>query len=494
MVRFGRDLGPNVFGSGDSPDGRVAPNGSAPSQASLDPMNRDERTVFSVGAFAIALGAIFLAVFAIFIVNDEGTATSAGGGAAGAPAAAEINVELSEFALTPTTIDVPATGARLTISNIGNMAHNFTVPQLGLETGDIQPGGTATLLVPGDVGGTYDVICTIAGHADSGMRGIMNIGGTGATETADAGASEANDGSQPAMDPDEMDRLFLQGANSFPAKTEGHGGELMEPRIEDGVKVYDLTAEIVDWEISPGKIVKAWTYNGVVPAPRIELEVGDTVRINLQNNLPESTSIHFHGIRVPNTMDGVPPYTQPVVRPGDSYVYEFTTVEPAVGIYHSHMNGAIQLPNGLFGAFIIGEMPIPQVLQDKGITEITETVNMILNDAGTIGLSLNGKSFPGTEPYTLRVGETMMVHYYNEGLMSHPMHLHQPRGYIIAKDGIPLDVPMPGDTFNIAPGERYTVLYTATDPGVWAWHCHILSHAESPTGMFGMVTALIITA
>jgi manganese oxidase len=85
-----------------------------------------------------------------------------------------------------------------------------------------------------------------------------------------------------------------------------------------------------------------------------------------------------------------------------------------------------------------------------------------------------------------------MVHYLNEGLMAHPMHLHQPVGWVVAKDGIPLDEPMPGDTINIAPGERYTVLYKGTDPGVWAWHCHILNHAEGPQGMFGMVTALIV--
>ena len=86
---------------------------------------------------------------------------------------------------------------------------------------------------------------------------------------------------------------------------------------------------------------------------------------------------------------------------------------------------------------------------------------MVLNDAGTIGLSLNGKSFPATEPYTLKVGEVMEVNYFNEGLMAHPMHLHQPIGWIIAKDGVPLDQPIPGDTINVAPGERYTVLYKA---------------------------------
>jgi FtsP/CotA-like multicopper oxidase with cupredoxin domain len=87
----------------------------------------------------------------------------------------------------------------------------------------------------------------------------------------------------------------------------------------------------------------------------------------------------------------------------------------------------------------------------------------------------------------------MMVHYQNEGLMGHPMHMHQPVGWIVAKDGVPLLVPQPADTIWVSPGERYTVLYKAVDPGVWAWHCHILSHAEGPQGMFGMVTALIVT-
>jgi FtsP/CotA-like multicopper oxidase with cupredoxin domain len=137
-------------------------------------------------------------------------------------------------------------------------------------------------------------------------------------------------------------------------------------------------------------------------------------------------------------------------------------------------------------------MPIPQVLKDKGYTQVDKKVNMVLNDAGTIGLTLNGKSFPATEPYTLRVGQVMEVNYLNEGLLVHPMHLHQPVGWIIAKDGVPLLEPTPGDTILIAPGERYTVLYKAVEPGVWAWHCHILTHAETSTGMFGMVTALIV--
>jgi manganese oxidase len=284
-------------------------------------------------------------------------------------------------------------------------------------------------------------------------------------------------------------------ALEYPAKTEGIGGKLMEPTeiTADGTKVFDVTAMTVQWEVSPGKFVEATTYTDVVPAPEIHVEVGDMVRINFQNDLDESTDIHFHGIRVPNGMDGVDPYTQPAVPPGESFVYEFEALEPAVGIYHSHHNAQEQIPKGLFGAFTIGEMPIPEYLQDKGYTKVDKKVNMVLNDAGTIGLSLNGKSFPATEPYTLRIGEVMQVNYMNEGLTAHPMHMHQPMGWIIAKDGIPMDFPMPADTINVAPGERYTVLYKGTDVGVWAWHCHILTHAESSTGMFGMVTALIVT-
>jgi FtsP/CotA-like multicopper oxidase with cupredoxin domain len=117
---------------------------------------------------------------------------------------------------------------------------------------------------------------------------------------------------------------------------------------------------------------------------------------------------------------------------------------------------------------------------------------MVLNDAGTIGLTLNGKSFPGTEPLVLEAGDWVAADYYNEGLTAHPMHQHQFPQLVYAKDGIALDYPYWADTVNVAPGERYSVLFQAADPGVWVWHCHILTHVERDTGMFGMVTAVIV--
>src|SRR5688500_12135641 len=176
-----------------------------------------------------------------------------------------------------------------------------------------------------------------------------------------------------------------------------HGIRVPNTMARAGARRFDVTAEIVYWEVAPGKVVQAWPYNGPVPAPEIHVEVGDKVRVVLHNELPTGTVIHWHGIRVPNSMDGVPPFTQPAVMPGESFTYEFEALEPAVGIYHSH-NGANQVLDGLFGAFTIGQMRTPPELLEQGFAATPDqAINMVLNDAGAIGLSLNGKSFPATQ-------------------------------------------------------------------------------------------------
>jgi FtsP/CotA-like multicopper oxidase with cupredoxin domain len=156
-------------------------------------------------------------------------------------------------------------------------------------------------------------------------------------------------------------------------------------------------------------------------------------------------------------------------------------------MYHSHHAADIQVPKGLLGAFIIepkNRSKEPKVAQD---------VVMILNDA-LLGYTLNGKQFPATQPIVARRGDTIRVRFMNEGLLIHPMHLHGMPMRVIAKDGWPLPQSYLSDTLNIAPGERYDVLVRATEEGVWAFHCHILNHAESREGMHGMVTALIVKA
>ena len=256
--------------------------------------------------------------------------------------------------------------------------------------------------------------------------------------------------------------------------------------LADGTKEFRLTTKIVKWEVEPGKVVDAWTYNGTVPGPTIKVDAGDKVRIVVGNELPESTAVHFHGIRVPNAMDGVPDISQDPIKPGGTFTYAFTADRIAVGMYHSHHDAQMQVPNGLAGAFLVGEMPRPRNVR------VTQTIPMMLNDSRVIGLSLNGKSFPATAPILAKNGAWIEVHYLNEGGMSHPMHLHGLDQLVTAKDGYPLPEPYLADTLVVAPGERYTVLVRADLDGVWAWHCHILSHAENETGMFGMVTAMIV--
>jgi len=108
------------------------------------------------------------------------------------------------------------------------------------------------------------------------------------------------------------------------------------------------------------------------------------------------------------------------------------------------------------------------------------------------GFTLNGKGFPATQPLTAKVGQKVRIRYMNEGQMIHPMHLHGMPQQVFAKDGWNLPQPYMCDTVNIAPGERYDSIVDCTEAGVWAFHCHILSHAEGPTGMYGMVTVLIV--
>ena len=460
---------------------------AAPHDVTPTPSGGGDRMVINWLAFIVAVAALCAAFWAMKARSDDGS--SGGSGTAAATAVAPVDVGLSEFKFSPEMVMLPTGGGVLHLVNNGTAVHSVSIQPSGRASGDIQPGQSKDLDLTGLNDGTYSMLCDIAGHAAAGMTGQLMIGGTAGAASAASGATETT------MSWQDMDAAMAAVAKSFPAATAGHGGDELAPTVlADGTKEFDLTASIVKWEVAPGKFVDAWTYNGVVPAPTIHVQSGDKVKIVLDNQLPESTVIHFHGIQVPNAMDGVDPYTQDPVQPGQTFTYEFTAKGPAVGIYHSHHDAQTQVPNGLFGAFLIDEMPIPQVLADQGYATINEHVNMVLNDAGTIGLSLNGKSFPATEPYKMKVGDLMEVNYFNEGLMSHPMHLHQPSGWIIAKDGVPLLEPTPGDTINIAPGERYTVLYKATEPGVWAWHCHILNHAEGPAGMFGMVTALIVEA
>lgn len=328
----------------------------------------------------------------------------------------------------------------------------------------------------------------LAGLAAGGLMVLGLSGCAKGDETVDAPTDDtehsmsADDG---RMAWQEMDRHHKEGMEAFPAATEGKGNQPLPYTLDGDVKVFELTCSEIEWEISPGKKVQAMAYNGMLPGPVIRVTEGDKIRIKVTNQMKESTAVHWHGLRLPNKMDGVTYITQGPIEPGGTFTYEFVAQPAGTHMYHSHHNSAKQVGMGLLGAFIIDPMdPATEPACDKEYL-------VVLND-GMLGYTINGKGFPATEPYTAKVGERIRFRFMNEGVMYHPMHLHGFAMEVFARDGYPLPAPFRCDTLSIGPGERWDAIVVADEPGVWAFHCHILPHAESEMGMFGMVTALIV--
>lgn len=409
-------------------------------------------------------------------------------GAAGAPAT--FAVVLTEFAITPSVIHARE-GEALTfeVTNDGSAPHTFAVEAAGtlVETPEIAPGQGASLEVPALEAGIYRTLCTVSGHEQAGMVGQLMV-----MDEAAVGASGAAGATGGAVSVQDMLEGHEAGVAAFPAETEGFGNELLEPTIEDGVKVFVLTATELEWETSPRVFVAAMAFNGTVPGPEIRVDEGDKVRIVLRNEMTQPTVLHFHGVTVPNDMDGVPYITQDPILPGDFFTYEFEVVDPpGMYVYHSHFNSTEQVGKGLYGAFFVQPKN-----DDWGAfygQDIAVEHTMFLGD-GPTGFVLNGKGFPATQPIVASLGDTVLIHLSNDGAQIHPMHLHGYHFEVVAVDGFALDEAnrYMADTLAVAPGQRFDVLVRAEYPGVWAYHCHILPHVEGPHGMYGMVTALIV--
>jgi len=460
--------------------------------------NRRDREAVGTAGVALGLVALMFGFFA-FVV-----AAHADNRKIGTPAGS-VQVSLTEYAITPTTISAPLNG-KLIVTNAGTMVHNFNVQGTAIHTKDLQPGETAAVDLKGLKAGSYTSLCAISGHQQLGMQASLIVGGSSASTGAASGMANMDFNSmspqQLAAMNDQMDATMAKAVDIYTAQlkngpnTKGVGNQPLVPKVlPDGTKVFNLTAELANWEVSPGKTVRAWTFNGTVPGPAIKLDVGDHVRIVVLDKLPMSTGVHFHGIEVPFAMDGVPDITQTPIEPGKSFTYEFTVNKPELGMYHSHQDAQVQVPDGMLGVFQVGDPALP-----PNTGPVSQAVPIVLNDAGVIGLSINGKSFPATAPIIAHPGDWVELNYFNEGLQIHPMHLHGLPQLVIGEDGYPLSAPYTVDTLAVAPGQRFTTLVHVTSdflgpnntPGIWAFHCHILTHAEGPNGMFGMVTTFIV--
>ena len=275
---------------------------------------------------------------------------------------------------------------------------------------------------------------------------------------------------------------------------------------ENGFKVFKLNAQPIRWQYKNGKTIMAWGYNGQVPGPEIRVRQGDKVRVVFTNNLPKATSLHWHGLDVPNNMDGVPGLTQNAIQPGQTFTYEFTAVPAGTRFYHTHGSGqddeAEQMDMGLSGAFIVE--PADYQKPDKEFTVLLDDWqsmggNMNTAMMGGMGMSamgsmnyglftLNGLAFPDTESLNVQQGNKVRVRFINaSSSTTHPMHLHGHQAKVVAIDGNELAASQQylRNTITLNPGETYDIEFTANNPGNWLLHCHELHHAGS-----GMATIL----
>ena len=271
-----------------------------------------------------------------------------------------------------------------------------------------------------------------------------------------------------------------------------HGDEVLQPTNVNGVKVFKLTVSMIRWEIYPGQSVDAYAYNGQVPGPRLELTQGDRVRIEVTNELEETTTVHWHGLDVPNDMDGPAGITQEPIQPGDSYAYEYTVKQWGTYFYHSHDHADRQQTLGLYGAMIIEPAdPAERIPADQDYTiQLGQWLErdgltypaMPMEGGMANYFTINGKSYPATDTIEMKVGETLKVRFIgSDSVGIHPMHIHGGPFTVVAVDGNALqpDQRYQADTVNVGPGQRYDVLWTALEPGQWLIHCHINHHTTN---------------
>jgi len=384
------------------------------------------------------------------------------------------------------------------------------------------------------------------GHADHVMAGIeMNHGGQAAME------STAMDHTVMKHDIDKYGSMMFR---------EGHAmkpGQVIEPPGspspgEVEYKVFDVDVRIVEHEILPGIKSHMFAFNGQVPGPRFEVSEGDWVQVNFTNNTEEMHTIHWHGMVLPYTMDGVPMVTQDPVHPGDTFVYRFQARSTGTRWYHCHWSTPLHAASAMHGAFVVNRKhePLKQrfpyvrdytlMLEAWDINFIREEMNGLLKGMKQVNrlmargkltpathgffkdyenfrqavesgdyvapylqsrssgleinpnfFAINGKSYPATERLVIKQGEWIRVRFINASGLSHHMHLHGHDFWWVAQDGNDLPEPRRLNTIHVDPGGTYDVMVYGDNPGYWTWHDHRTTHVRN-NGIYpgGMLTVL----
>lgn len=319
--------------------------------------------------------------------------------------------------------------------------------------------------------------------------------------------------------------------------------EELEPEIitenGKGIKVFKMTVKDIGFELFPDQPMMGWGFNGLIPGPTIRVTEGDRIRIILENDSSGEHTLHVHGQSKPVVMDGVPYIGQKPVKKGESYTYEFTVNNIGTSWYHCHVDGKHHVDMGMYGAFIVepkkgklnfdreyimilDEWPTKHVHvheddmemeghEEHGVLTMHEGAAPAHEHEGEKpekrewypktynphqevydGFTINGRSFPFTEPVIVKEGERVRIRFINVGYKTHYMHTHSHKFQVVARDGSYVNEPQHIDTVGIGSGQRVDIILFADNPGIWPFHCHRLDHVTNehiyPGGMMTFIS------
>lgn len=260
---------------------------------------------------------------------------------------------------------------------------------------------------------------------------------------------------------------------------------------EQGVKVFELVAEEVEEEFAQGLVVKCWGYSGRSPGPVIEAVEGDRVRILVTNNLPEPTTVHWHGLLVPSGMDGVAGLSQPPIPVGETFQYEFTLQQHGTYMYHAHFDEITQIGMGMVGFFIIHPKEAEDPLVDRDFAIFLQEWAIpsgarVPNPQEMLDFNyftFNGRVWPAADSLVIKKGERVRIRLGNLTMDNHPIHLHGYAFTVTASGGwtIPKTAQHSDNIVDVPVGSTKDIQFVANVPGDWAFHCHKTHH--NMTGM-----------
>jgi FtsP/CotA-like multicopper oxidase with cupredoxin domain len=263
-------------------------------------------------------------------------------------------------------------------------------------------------------------------------------------------------------------------------------------RMKNDWKEYHLIAEPVKREIAPGMVANLWGYNGQSPGPTLECVEGDKLRIFVTNKLPEHTTIHWHGVLLPNGMDGVGGLNQPQIKPGQTYVYEFEMKKSGTFMYHPHADEMVQMAMGMMGSIVVHPKNPRFMPVDRDFVFLLNAYDV---DPGSYTPKIstmtdfnlwtwNSRAFPGIDPLVVGLGDRVRIRIGNLTMTNHPMHLHGVDFEVTCTDGgwVPKSARWPEVTADIAVGQMRAIEFNANAPGDWAFHCHKSHHTMGPMG------------